>query len=815
MTIVYPRHSIEKKLGVDVVRSMISDACICDNARELVTEMAFSSDYTSVCDSLEKTAEMYAAIGGDHPLSLTGLCDTRQLLGTMRIEGSFVDLPDLLNLRVSLRIAADVKGYFSADDVPYPKLKEMASEMFEVGDLLKLINSVVTREGTIKDNASPRLSEIRHRMSTIQGRLSSAIRRVLNRAITEGIVDADTKPSVRDGRLVLPVASMNKRRINGIVHDESATGKTFFIEPAEIVELNNEQRELEIEERREIVRILTELTDSLRPYADTLAATFSILYEMDFIRAKAVFANRTGGNLPHLHKTPVLEWFGAKHPILRLSLEAKGRHIVPLSLEMNASTARILVVSGPNAGGKSVVLKTIGVNQYLAQCGVLPVMDANSHVGIFDAIFVDIGDDQSIEDDLSTYSSHLRNMKFILSHGDNRSLVLIDEFGSGTEPQIGGAIAQALLEEFNAKQMWCVVTTHYQNLKQFAQETDGVINGSMVYDRQLMQPTFRLAVGSPGSSFAVDIALRSGLPKNLIDKAEAIVGSDYFNLDKYLLDINRDRRYWENKRNEIKKREKHLEDVITRYEQNAETLRQQRHVILQEAKDQAAGIIAGSNAAIEKTIREIRKIQAEKEQTKVLRSRLSEKKKAVEAESIAENKLLKEAPRPRKARSTEKKTDAGKEQIKVGDNVLLDKEGQPATVVEINKDKAVLNFGSMKMTVPVSRLSLTLRKASTGASSSPSVMSKQTTESSRQRQLNFKGEIDVRGMRADEAIQAVTYFIDDALQFNVGRVRILHGTGTGALRMAIRQYLATVGGVRTFHDEDVRFGGAGITVVEL
>lgn len=812
--LTYPHDTIERKLGMDAVRRHISDACICEPAREMVAAMAVSTDYDSVKAELERTSEMVGVLDCDRPFSLSGLTDTRVWLVSLKAAGSFIDAPQLNSLRRSLRTAVEVAAFFDVEDNPWPRLGLLASEMSEVLPVIRLIDSVLDSAGNVKDSASPTLRDIRSRMSTITNRISSAMRRILSRAVADGLVEPEVQPAVRDGRLVLPVAAMNKRRVVGIVHDESSTGKTYFIEPAEVVELNNEQRELEIEERREIVRILTGVADKIRPELTALAYTFEVMARFDFIQAKALFATRVGGAMPVLVKKSVAQWHDARHPVLRLTLEAQGRAVVPLDLELTADTARILVVSGPNAGGKSVTLKTAGIIQYMTQCGVLPSLDPRSRVGIFDGIFVDIGDDQSIEDDLSTYSSHLRNMKYILNHGTDRSMVLIDEFGAGTEPQIGGAIAQALLTEFNAKRMWGVVTTHYQNLKQLAEETPGLVNGSMIYDRQLMKPTFKLVIGHPGSSFAVEIARRTGLPESIIAEAGRIVGTDYFNLDKYLLDITRDRRYWENKRADIRRREKHLEEVIARYEENAESLRQQRRTIIAEAKTQADEIIARSNAAVERTIHEIRRGQAEKEETRAIRAQLAEERKAIAEDEPVENRELRKAPKPKRPKNT-KPVIQKDEPIAAGDNVLLDNQGQPGKVMEITGNKAVVNFGLMKMTVPLSRLGRTMRSASRIKEDSVTTVSLQTLEVTRSRQLSFKNEIDVRGMRADEAIQAVTYFIDDALQFNAGRVRILHGTGTGALRMAIRKYLDTVPGVSGFRDEDVRFGGAGITVVEL
>lgn len=813
--LVYPKATIEQKLGMDVVRRRLTEFCVSPMGRQRIEEMSFMTDFEAVEGSLVLANEMKLVLGDERGFSLEGITDGRRQIESLKVIGTFVDTGDLNAIRRSLKTALEVTSFFKTDNEQWLRLSALVAEMADVSPVIKVIDRVLDPIGNIKDNASPTLADIRRRMSTIQSRISSAVRRVIVRGISEGLLDPDTKPSVRSGRVVIPVAAMNKRTVPGIVHDESATGKTYFIEPGEVVELGNEQRELEIEERREIVKILIEIADVLRPRIDELLNSFEILGELDFILAKARFAILVGGEMPVLIRESCLQWHDARHPVLKLTLDPQGRTVVPLDIDLEEPDKRILVVSGPNAGGKSVVLKTVGLVQYMAQSGVLPPLDSRSKMGIFERLFVDIGDDQSLEDDLSTYSSHLRNMKYFLTHANRRTLILVDEFGSGTEPQIGGAIAQALLSEFNTMGIFGVITTHFQNIKQFAEETRGLINGSMIYDRHLMQPTFKLAMGHPGSSFAIEIARKTGLPESIINKAEEIVGSDYVNLDKYLLDITRDRRYWENKRTEIKRKEKHLDEVISRYEDNAENLRQQRRVIIEEAKAHADEIIARSNSAIERTIHEIKRAQAEKEATRQARQRLENERREIEEEIPTDNSTLSKAPKPKKKKQrTGKATEAADTKISVGDNVTLDGQGQPGSVVEINGKKAVVTFGLMKLTVDVDRLRKTLKQPSSGAKAA-SFISSSTTDAMRDRQLSFKSEIDVRGMRADEAIQAVTYFIDDALQFNTRRVRILHGTGTGALRLAIRQYLDTVPGVTAFHDEDVRLGGAGITVVEM
>lgn len=818
-THIYPA-TFEAKIGFDAVRRMVAAKCTSTLARTHVDEMAFTADVDDVRRRLGEVHEMTRALSESPAIPLDCVTDTAPWLASIRVPGTFIDTEELSQLRSWLKSAADVRAFFDSHidegtgHSTLPFLHEASQGIDGVRPVTVAINAVLTDHGEIKDNASAELREIRRQLSSIGGRINSAMRRVLANAVSEGLVDPDVTPAMRDGRLVIPVAPMNKRRIQGIVHDESASGKTYFIEPAEVVELNNRQRELEIEERREVVRILTVTADAIRPYIDPLTETCRRMGYLDFVRAKAMFAIDTNASLPTLSDSAELEWYTARHPVLEASLARHGRAIVPLSIHLTVDR-RLLVISGPNAGGKSVTLKTVGIIQYMMQCGLLPTLYENSRMGIFDSILADIGDDQSLEDDLSTYSSHLRNMNFFLRHGNARSLILIDEFGSGTEPQIGGAIAQALLSRFNVAGMWGVITTHYQNIKTFADETPGLVNGSMLYDRNRMQPLFQLAIGHAGSSFAIEIARKTGLPDDVIDDAREIVGSDYVNLDKYLLDVARDRRYWENKRDRIRQREKHLEDVISRYEADAETLRASRRSILAEARQQAADIIRGSNAAIERTIHDIRQAQAEKEATLEARRNLVRQAGDLEDGDKADStapEVLRKAPRPKKPKAAPAPAKA--EPIAVGDNVILDNSGNPGTVLEIEKTKATVAFGAMKLTVPLKRLTRTLRKPQTGAKAATFV-SAATVESSRRRQLDFKGEIDLRGMRADEAIQAVQYFIDDAIQFNQTRVRILHGTGTGALRQAIRQYLGTIAAIRDYHDEDVRFGGAGITVVEF
>ena len=820
---IYPE-KIEEKIGFTAIRLQLAKKCHCEGARQLCAEMSFQTDFSLIKASLDAVDEMLRARHSDETLPLEGVDDIDRDLAVIKIPGTFLEIKDLLKIRRMLECFSRIASYFRRNNeeghTPYPVLTAIGEPLGEIPPTLVAIidKSVDPASGLIKDNASPALAEIRSRLRGMSGRINSILRRVLSSAIAQGWLDADTAPAVRDGRLVLPVPPMNKRKIPGIVHDESASGKTIFIEPAEVVEANNLTRELQLEEHREIIRILTGIADQLRPHIAEMLVAASVVYRLDFISAKASYADEIGATLPSLHDGQEMEWYHACHPVLKLSLEHQGREIVPIDITLNREN-RILVISGPNAGGKSVCLKTVGTIQYMTQCGLLPPVYENSHVGIFQDIFVDIGDDQSFEDDLSTYSSHLRSMKFMLQRGRGSSLFLIDEMGSGTEPQIGGALARAILEQMNNKGMWGIVTTHYQILKQFAEDALGLINGSMLYDRHLMQPMFKLSIGNPGSSFAVEIARKTGLPTEIIQAAEEIVGKEYMNLDNYLLDITRDKRYWENKRTAIRQKEKKLEEMLARYTEDADQLRLKRREIIEEARTEAKKILDSSNAVIERTIADIKEANAERERTLEARRKLKEQRVELEREGNRykdSNSLLDKVPKKKKSKnagtSERQSTGTPKRDFSVGANVRLDGGSTVGTILELSGKNALVAFGNLKTSVKTDRLTLTDAKPKTETKSSVSM---HTIDSDYERQLRFKQEIDVRGMRADEAIQAVTYFIDDAIRFNISRVRILHGTGTGALRQAIRELLSTTPGIESYHDEDVRFGGAGITVVNL
>lgn len=820
---IYPKH-FEEKTGFDKVRLFVASNCLSPLGKDRVDTMAFSNDFPTIHTWLSQTAEFVRILQGDEEFPANNFFDVRYSLRRIRPEGTWLDEKEIFDLKRSLITIADILRFLhpqGSDELKYPALAELAGDTMVFPLLVRRIDTLLDKFGKMKDSASDRLLQIRREMTATMSSISRNLQSILRTAQAEGVVDKDVAPTMRDGRLMIPVAPAFKRKIKGIVHDESASGKTVFIEPEVVVEANNRIRELEAEERREIVRILTEFTSEVRPLIGDILHSYEFLAEIDFIRAKALFAQQIHGVMPIVEDRQGLDWSRAIHPLLFLSLQKQGKEVVPLDIELRADDRRILLISGPNAGGKSVCLKTVGLLQYMLQCGLLPSMDESSRMGIFDSIFIDIGDEQSIENDLSTYSSHLTHMKFFLRNGSPRTMLLIDEFGSGTEPQIGGALAEALLKRFNENGCFGIITTHYQNLKHFAEDTPGIVNGAMLYDRHLMMPLFRLAIGHPGSSFAIEIARKIGLPEAVIADASAKVGEDYINMDKYLQDIVRDKRYWETKRQNIRQREKRLEDITSRYEKDLADIHAQRKEILAKAKEDADRLLREANARIENTIREIREAQADKEQTKLARRSLADFKSSVHDKPDDNDAIARKMQqlRDRAARKQQKaalpKPRPEDEPLKPGDAVRLKGQTSAGEVIEVTGNQATVAFGMIKSTVKLDRLERVSRNQLKREAQKATFLSEQTTDEMHEKRLNFKQEIDIRGMRGDEALQTVTYFIDDAIQVGAQRVRILHGTGTGILRQLVRQYLATVPGVRNFHDEHVQLGGAGITVVEL
>lgn len=825
---IYPLH-FEQKIGFDQIRQHLKNECLSTLGSEKVDKISFSSKYETILEYLRRAQEYQTISNEDDTFPDCHFYDLKPSLKKIRIEGLWLDESELLALRQSLESIRKIVVFFKNEDKTdkYPCLSLLASETPVFPEIIKKVDTILTPEGEIKDNASPELSDIRKELSSTSNSVSRKMSQILRKAQLDGFVDKDTVPGMREGRLVLPVSPMYKRKIKGIVHDESATGKTIFIEPEELVEINNRIRELQNEERREIIRILIQITDKIRPFAFEMISSYELLAEIDFLRAKSIFSKTIGAIKPDFINEPCIEFCKAIHPLLDFSLKKQQKKLVPLSVKLNDKN-RILIISGPNAGGKSVCLKTVGLLQYMLQCGLLIPVHESSLTGCFESIFVDIGDEQSIENDLSTYSSHLLNMKYFLKNGNGKTLILIDEFGSGTEPKIGGAIAEACLEKFNKQKSFGIITTHYSNLKHYADDHEGIFNGAMLYDRNEMKPLFILETGRPGSSFAVEIARKIGLPEEVIEKATQIVGSEYIDIDKYLQDIVRDKRYWENKRQQIRIQEKKSEELYEKIENELNDVSQKKKEIILNAKNEAKKILENSNSIIENTVREIRETQAEKEKTKLLRKNIQDFKETISTDNTDEIDFIKRKIDKIKRRDERKNNPKQKEkdnnpsltvkptkkpEFKTNDTVRIKGQQAVGSILSIKEGKAMVIFGSVKTKVKTDEIEHAIIKKD---SLNPyTTIGRRTSDEIREKKLQFKQEIDVRGMRGDEALQTITYFIDDAIMTGVSRVRILHGTGTGVLRQLIRQYLSTVNGVKDYHDEHVQFGGAGITIVDL
>ena len=857
---IYPKN-YEQKIGFDEIRRTLKGFCLSALGKDKADDMAFTSDAEQINAFMDEIREMRTVIGKDDGFPLDNFFDVRESLKHIRLEGTHMEEDELFDLKRSLQTIITLTDYLNRGDEDdegnihyyYPALHALADGVATFPRIVSRIEQVIDKFGKMRDTASPELNQIRRELARTEGSISRTLYSILKSAQSEGVVEKDVTPTVRDGRLVIPVAPGLKRRISGIVHDESATGKTVYVEPTQVVEANNRIRELESDERREIVRILTEIAKVIRPYVRPMLDSYRFLADIDLVHAKALLAEKYRAFEPKVGAKPYIDWIQARHPLLETHLNGA---VVPLDI-MLTPEKRILIISGPNAGGKSVCLKTVALLQYMLQCGLPIPVGERSTVGVFDDLMIDIGDEQSLENDLSTYSSHLFNMKNMIKQANGRTLILIDEFGTGTEPQIGGAIAESCLKQFLMKGAWAVITTHYQNLKHFADNHDHVANGAMLYDRHLMKPLFRLAIGRPGSSFAIEIARQTGLPEEVIKDASDIVGSDYIQSDKYLQDIVRDKRYWEGKRQTIHQREKELEKAIARYEKGVADVEKSRKEILNKAKMQSEEMLKETNRTIENTIREIRENQAEKEETKRIRQELvdyeqslengnlpddAEKGKHRKADhgTLSDEEFRKKVEQisSRKARHEKRLAENAKKKAEqashaserkadrplgVGDYVRIKGLTSVGRIEAVSGKQATVIFGDMRTKMDTARLERAepeQRETASGDSSLNNLQtynpgSRMTRNTIDEHRNNFKQEIGARGMRADAALNAVQHYIHDAILAGVAQVRILHGKGNGILRTLIRQYLATVPNVRDYHDEHVQFGGAGITVVEL
>jgi DNA mismatch repair protein MutS2 len=822
---IYPEH-FESKIKFDKIRQLIKNYCSSDMGKELTDAMSFTAEPHLLEEKLTETREFMSILLEENEFPDTHFRDARPFLQKIRIEGLFLEIAEMVSLKNSLETLSAILRFFRTKEERYRLLCSKAETIFQFPLILQHLDSIVSKHGTIKDSASPELSNLRRELQKKQAGISKRMQSLLQQAQSEGWADRESSIAIRDGRMVIPIPSAYKRKINGIVHDESATGKTSYIEPTEIVETNNEIRELELEEKREINRILRKFADELRPHIDELLPAYDFLAYIDFVRAKASFSNYINAIVPPYSERAEMLWYEARHPLLWLSLKNTDKVLVPLNIEINEDQ-RIILISGPNAGGKSVCLQTAGLLQYMFQCGLPVPVSETSKFGIFKHILIDIGDEQSLENDLSTYSSHLLNMKNFLKYGNAATLILIDEFGTGTEPMLGGAIAEAILADLNKTEVRGVITTHYTNLKHFAAETPGILNGAMLYDSHRMLPLFELRIGKPGSSFAFEIAKKIGLPKEILDYAATKIGEDHINYDKHLKDIARDKRYWEEKRRKIHENEKHLDEVVEKYRTELNETSRLRKEIIQEAQQKAREIITQANKTIEQTIREIKEHQAEKEKTRQLRHRLEAEKEHLLSEAAAteeerirkkmeklqnreKNKKQKKEPTPQ---DTQQTTKPEMSIFCKGDMVSLPNKAI-GEIIKLDDKTATIALGNLQTTAKLTQLKK-VSASQARKTARPQVSYANIRENISQKRMNFKPDIDLRGMRGDEALQKVISFLDEAVMLNYKELRILHGTGTGALRQLIRQYLSTNPLVASYADEQVQLGGAGITVVQL
>ncbi len=825
---IYPA-SFEQKIGFDRLRGQVEALCTMRAARSLLAAETFSTSAQEIGRRLSLADEMRVLLEMEHDFPGGDYPDTDHIVAKLRVEGAFLDAEEVVTLRRALATVGAVVAFIEGRQRAYPALFELTRGVESFPAIVQRIDAIVDRFGEVKDTASPELADIRRAIREREGQAAKRLQQVLAAAKSAGIVEPDAQLSVRDGKTVIPVSAANKRKLNGFIHDESATGRTFYVEPVEVVELNNELRELEYAERREIVRILTEFTESVRPDAELIAASGDCLAEVDMLRAKGRWASDNGCVKPIVSTDDRLMLKEARHPLLQQTLRAQGREIVPLTMQLDRHK-RILVISGPNAGGKSVCLKTTGIVQYMFQCGFPVPASAVSELPVFRSVFIDIGDEQSIDNDLSTYSSHLVNMKNMLAGASDRTLVLIDEFGSGTEPTIGGAIAEAILERLLEKGCYGVITTHYANIKYYAASTDGIANGAMTFDVQHIRPLFRLETGKPGSSFAVEIARKIGLPEEIIRAAAEKAGSDHINLEKQLREIARDKHYWEQKRDRIRLTDRKVEELEQSYAEQLSKIRAERQEILKKAKQEAQQLIADANRQIENTIRTIREAQAEKELTRLARRELDDFRAAAAGADAAERdaEIAREIERieRRRQRRAERKARQGvqsagpapepprKRETEVGSKVRMTGQEMVGEVRSIKGKKAQVAFGQILTTVDKELLTVVSNNEYREATRPTTVRTVISADISA-RKLAFRDHIDVRGMRASEALDAVQQFVDDALMVGVGSVTILHGKGTGALKEEIRRYLRTVPEVESAVDEHADRGGAGITIVTL
>ena len=809
--LIYPSN-IENKLGFDTIRQLLKSECISPLGEKLIDNINFKINFTQINTLLDQTEEFRQILLFDDSFPSQDYFDLTHEIDRIRVIGTFISQQPLFELKLSLSTIIECLNYLKSDteEIKYPELNKLTQNVFIDTTLIKNINRIIDEKGEIKDDASSELKSIRKALKQKSVAADKKLNQTLNQAKKEGWTSDEVTVTIRNGRAVIPVNATNKRKIRGFVHDASATGQTFYIEPEEVFELNNEIRELQNDERLEIIRILIEFTDSMRPFSYDLKNAYYFLSLMDFIRAKAKFAISIEAVKPLVNKKPIIDWYNAKHPLLFLSHKAQKKPVETLKISFN-NKDRILIISGPNAGGKSVCLKTVGILQYMLQCGLLVPMKETSETGIFENIFIDIGDEQSIENDLSTYSSHLLNMKTLVDKVSSDTLFLIDEFGSGTEPQLGGAIAEAILEHLNNKKAYGVVTTHYSNLKLMAEKNEGVVNGAMLYDTNQMRPLYKLSIGKPGSSFAFEIAKNIGLQKEILDNASRKSGKSHLNFESQLQQLEVDKVNIAHKEAELKMADNFLAEIIDKYQKLSDELETNKKAIIKQAKDDAKELIRQSNRLIENAIRTIKESNADKDVTKEARESLEKYVKKLDPVAKTPKKL----PQNYKYKKANEE-DVDESPILIGDYVRIIGQQTIGEVEDIKNNKALVLANSVKVSLPLSQLVKVSRKEA----KQQNRPSKQNTYGNvindlNSKSANFKPSVDLRGKRAEDSLNIVKTLIDEAILLSVYELKILHGKGNGILRKVIREYLRSVDEVKSFRDEHVERGGDGITLVFL
>ena len=824
---VYPSN-FETKIGFSTIREQVVALCTMQHARELLQNEGFTNIRKEIERRQALAEEMRQILLSEREAPTEEFYDIAEIVEKAKVEGTFLEVMEVVQLGKALISAGDFVQFLHKSDAErYPTLTHLAKPVKALWHIVADIRRIIDESNTVRDGASEELRNIRQQIRRHEGQVSKRLQAILQSAKSSGIVESDASISIRDGRAVIPVTAANKRKLNGFIHDESATGKTFYVEPAEVVELNNLLRELEYEERREIVRILTAFTEVVRADIKDVERTEEFMAVVDMVRAKARWAVENSAGKPIISDDDRLVLNTAKHPLLAQSLKRQKRVIIPLDVELDKEK-RILVISGPNAGGKSVCLKTIGLLQYMFQCGYPITASEMSELPVFDKIYINIGDEQSIDNDLSTYSSHLLNMKAMVAGADGSTMVLIDEFGSGTEPVIGAAIAEAILERLVASGCYGVITTHYSNIKYYASNHEGVTNGAMMFDVQNIRPLFRLECGKPGSSFAIEIARKIGLPEDIIASAKEKAGSEHIDLEKQLREVARDKHYWAQKRERIRQTDRKVEEMEQALSEKLSNIRDERNRIIHEAKAQAKELVAEANRQIENTIKGIREAQAEKEQTKLLRREFEEFREEIESDNSQDTERIEremerlrrrqQRREERKNNPTEKTQEAVAQPVKktlpleIGAKVRMFGQNGVGVVKEIRGKRAQIAFGAILTTVETARLEV-ISSAEFKRMTRPETPRTVISADISQRRLNFRSSIDIRGERVVEALEQVQTLVDDALMVGVSTVTILHGKGTGALKEEVRRYLRSLPQVASATDDHPDRGGSGITIV--